>query len=104
MSLVDKSDTINCKSWMDIADCNYEYDYPEDNDIPPSGVVYCNIEHVTKLFEKCKRTNNKYVVVSGFSDFGLAYQKEHPTGASSVPRTGSSCQRPRQGAIVGASD
>ena len=78
MSLVDKSDIINCKSWMDIADCNYEYDHPEINDIPPSGIIYCNIEHITKLFDKCKRTHNKYVVVSGFSDFGLAYQKEHP--------------------------
>ena len=78
MSLVDKSDIINCKSWMDIADCNYEYDYPGIDDIPPSGIIYCNIEHITKLFEKCKRTHNQYVVVSGFSDFGLAYQKEHP--------------------------
>jgi len=78
MSLVDKSDIINCKSWMDIADCNYEYDYPEENDIPPTGVVYCNIEHVTKLFKKCEKTDNKYVVISGFSDFGLGYQKEHP--------------------------
>ena len=78
MSLIDKSDIINCKSWMDIADCNYEYDYPGIDDIPPSGVVYCNIEHITKFFDKCKRTHNKYVVVSGFSDFGLAHQKEHP--------------------------
>ena len=78
MSLIDKADIINCKSWMDIADCNYEYDYAGVDDIPPSGVVYCNIEHIAKFFNKCKRTHNKYVVVSGFSDFGLAYQKEHP--------------------------
>ena len=77
MSLVDKSDIINCKSWMDIGDCNYEYDYPEEGQIPPSGVVYCNIEHITKFFDKCNLTNNKYVVVSGFSDSGPAYQKEH---------------------------
>jgi hypothetical protein len=64
---------------MGIADCNYEYDYPGVDDIPPSGIVYCNIEHITKFFDKCKRApHHKYVVVSGFSDFGLAYQKEHP--------------------------
>ena len=78
MSLIDKLDIINCKSWMSIGDCNYEYDYPEEGQIPPSGVVYCNIEHITKFFDKCKLTDNKYVVVSGFSDSGPAYQKEHP--------------------------
>ena len=38
MSLIDKLDIINCKSWMSIGDCNYEYDYPEEGQIPPSGV------------------------------------------------------------------
>tara|TARA_R110000824_G_scaffold77249_1_gene195435 strand:+ start:6766 stop:7728 length:963 start_codon:yes stop_codon:yes gene_type:complete len=80
MSLVDKSDIINCKSWMSLADCNYELDFSGD-EVPDSCVVYCNIEHVQRFFNACKNTDNKYVLISGFSDFGLAHQKEHPVSA-----------------------
>jgi len=74
---IPKEDIINVKSWMGIGDCNYEIDHADDS-TPESGVVYCNIEHIPDFFAKCKRTKNRYVVVSGFSDFGLAYQEEHP--------------------------
>lgn len=80
MSLIDKSDMINCKSWMGLADCNYELDFSDD-EVPDSCVVYCNIEHVKRFFNACKNTNNKYVLISGFSDFGLAHQAEHPVSA-----------------------
>ena len=30
------------------------------------------------------RTDNKYVVVSGFSDFGFALQQEHPVGVDMI--------------------
>ena len=80
MSLVDKPDIINCKSWMSLADCNYELDFSGD-EVPDSCVVYCNIEHVQRFFNACKNTDNKYVLISGFSDFGLARQKEHPVSA-----------------------
>jgi len=75
--MVDIHDIINVKSWMNLGDCNYEIDHADDS-IPESGVVYCNIEHIHKLFEKCKRTDNQYVVVSAFSDYGFARQKERP--------------------------
>ena len=74
--MIDKKDIINVKSWMDLGDCNYEHDHKDDS-IPESGVVYCNIEHITEFFEKCKKTDNRYVVISGFSDYGVAYQEEH---------------------------
>ena len=80
MSLIDKQDMINCKSWMSLADCNYELDFKE-GEVPESCVVYCNIEHVKGFFEACKQTDNKYVLISGFSDFGLAHQEEHPVSA-----------------------
>ena len=80
MSLVDKSDIINCKSWMSLADCNYELDFSGD-EVPDSCVVYCNIEHVKRFFNACKNTDNKYVLISGFSDFGLSYQKDNPVSA-----------------------
>ena len=72
-----KEDIINVKSWFDVGDCNYEHDH-KDETTPESGIVYCNIEHIYDFFRKCEHTDNKYVVVSGFSDFGLAYQQEHP--------------------------
>ena len=74
---IPEEDIINVKSWMSVGDCNYEIDHDDDS-IPESGVVYCNIERIHKLFAKCEQTENEYVVVSGFSDYGVAYQKEHP--------------------------
>lgn len=68
---------INVKSWMSLGDSNYEIDHDDDS-IPESGVVYCNIEHIHKFFAKCENTDNEYIVVSGFSDYGFARQKEHP--------------------------
>ena len=62
---------------MDLGDCNYENDHADDS-IPEQGVVYCNIEHIPDFFKKCNDTDNKYIVVSAFSDFGLGYQDEHP--------------------------
>ena len=75
--MLKEDDIINVKSWMSLGDCNYEIDHDDDS-IPESGVVYCNIEHIHKLFAKCEQTDNEYVVVSGFSDYGIAHQAEHP--------------------------
>ena len=78
--MIQEEDIINVKSWMDLGDCNYEIDHDDDS-IPESGVVYCNIEHIHKFFAKCENTDNEYIVVSGFSDYGFARQKEHPVWA-----------------------
>ena len=72
-----QNEIIHVKSWMSLGDCNYEIDHDDDS-IPESGVVYCNIEHIHKFFAKCERTDNKYVVISAFSDYGVALQEEHP--------------------------
>ena len=77
MKQVERENYINVKSWMDLGDCNYENDHADDS-IPEQGVVYCNIEHIPDFFKKCNDTDNKYIVVSAFSDFGLGYQDEHP--------------------------
>ena len=77
MKQVKRENYINVKSWMDLGDCNYENDHADDS-IPDEGVVYCNIEHIPDFFKKCNDTENKYVVISAFSDFGLAYQQQHP--------------------------
>ena len=75
--MIQQDEIISVKRWMSLGDCNYEIDHDDDS-IPESGVVYCNIEHIHKFFEKCYDTNNKYVVISGFSDYGVAYQENNP--------------------------
>ena len=72
-----KDDIITVKSWMDLGDCNYEIDHKDDS-IPESGIVYCNIEHIGEFFDKCHHTDNEYIVISGFSDYEVALQAEHP--------------------------
>ena len=84
MIRVSLEDMIHAKSWMDLGDCNYEIDHDDDDSIPESGVVYCNIEHIHKFFAKCERTTNKYVVISGFSDYGVAYQEEYPVAMDMI--------------------
>ena len=75
--MIRPDEIINVKSWMSLGDCNYEIDHDDDS-TPESGVVYCNIEHIHKFFEKCYDTDNKYVVISAFSDYGVALQKDYP--------------------------
>ena len=84
MIKIKPEDMIHVKSWMDLGDCNYEIDYDDDDSIQESGVIYCNIEHIHKLFKKCERTSNRYVVISGFSDYGVAYQEEYPVAMDMV--------------------
>ncbi len=74
---LEEQEIIHVKSWMALGDCNYEVDHADDS-IPESGVVYCNIEHIHEFFKKCEKTDNKYVVISAFSDYGVALQEEHP--------------------------
>lgn len=76
-----REDIIEVKSWMNMFETNYEEDHLDKDSIPPSGIVYCNIEWIPHLFNKCYTTDNKYVVVSGFSDFGFALQEEHPVAS-----------------------
>ena len=75
--MLQQDQILHNKFWMELGDCNYEIDHDDDS-IPESGVVYCNIEHIHKFFNKCSKTDNKYIVVSAFSDYGVALQREHP--------------------------
>lgn len=75
---ISEEDIIHVKSWMQLGYPNYEVDYLEPDKIPESGIIYCNIEHIGDFFEKCKKTDNEYVVISGFSDYGFAIQEQHP--------------------------
>ena len=79
-----REDIIEVKSWMNMFETNYEEDHLDEDSMPTSGIVYCNIEWIPHFFNKCYRTDNKYVVVSGFSDFGFALQQEHPVGVDMI--------------------
>ena len=81
---VTREDIIEVKSWMDMFDVNYEVAYTGEDDIPPAGIVYCNMEWIPEFFEKCRKTDKEYVVVSGFSDYGLALQSEHPVSVDII--------------------
>lgn len=75
MLTVPIEDIIECKSWMHICEHHYE----TGDEMPSSGLVYVNIEHIKDFFNKCKDyPDRKFVVVSGYSDFGPCLQHEQP--------------------------
>jgi hypothetical protein len=51
---------------------------PEDREPPEPGKIYVHVQTIDKFFEMCNATQNKYVVVTAMSDYGLAYQSEYP--------------------------
>jgi len=75
------NEMIDCKFWRDKF-CNTEF--RTGDTLPESGLVYVNIEHIKDFFDKCKQTDRKYTVVSGYSDFGLAKQSEHSVAQDMV--------------------
>lgn len=74
--MLDKSDIIECKSYASL--CDFIYDYPNLDDIPPTGVVHVPLDHIESFFQRIDGNGHNYVVVSSCSDFGLARQLEHP--------------------------
>lgn len=75
MTWAPQDDIIECDSWFSMGDTLFE----TGDEIPvESSVVYCNIEHITDFFEKCRWSDQKFVVISAYSDFGPAIQAENP--------------------------
>jgi len=73
--LLDVSDIITCKSYQPL--CDYLYDYPNLDDIPPTGLVHVPLDHIEQFFKRIDSNGHRYVVVSSCSDYGLAIQNEH---------------------------
>jgi hypothetical protein len=74
--VVEEKEIIECKSWEKI--CDYVFEGDASTELP-SGVVSVNIQHIPEFFRRIKEyPDRKYVIVSAYSDFGLAYQREHP--------------------------
>ena len=74
--MIDKKDIIECKSYKKI--CDYTYDAPNLDDIPPTGLVHVPLDQIEEFFKRIDSNGHRYVVVSSCSDFGLAIQNEHP--------------------------
>jgi len=74
--MIDASDIITCKSYQPL--CDYMYDYPNLDDIPPTGLVHVPLDHIHEFFKRIDSNGHRYVVVSSCSDYGIALQAEHP--------------------------
>ena len=70
------SDIITCKSYENL--CDYMYDAPDLDNIPPTGLVHVPLDQIEEFFKRVDSNGHRYVVVSSCSDFGLAIQHEHP--------------------------
>ena len=73
---INKKDIITCKSYQPL--CDYLYDYPNLDDIPPTGLVHVPLDHIEEFFKRIDSNGHRYVVVSSCSDYGVAMQNEHP--------------------------
>jgi len=72
---------IHHRSWIsrDLCDTIFLPEYDGDpQEAPPSGIIYCPLDQIVDFFKLCKTTNNRYIVVSACSDFGLHLQAENP--------------------------
>ena len=74
--MIEQSDIITCKSYQPL--CDYLYDYPNLDDIPPTGLVHVPMDHIEEFFKRIDSNGHSYVVVSSCSDYGFAIQGEHP--------------------------
>lgn len=74
--MIEKNEIITCKSYHGL--CDYHYDYPNLDDIPPTGVVHVPLDQIEEFFRRIDSNGHTYVVVSSCSDFGLAIQAEDP--------------------------
>ena len=74
--MIEESDIITCKSYQPL--CDYLYDYPNLDDIPPTGLVHVPLDHIHEFFKRIDSNGHRYVVVSSCSDYGVAIQQEHP--------------------------
>tara|TARA_Y100000592_G_scaffold99967_1_gene177995 strand:- start:2807 stop:3835 length:1029 start_codon:yes stop_codon:yes gene_type:complete len=73
--MIKKEEIITCKSYLPL--CDYHYDAPDLDNIPPTGLVHVPLDHIEEFFKRVDSNGHRYVVVSSCSDYGLAIQQEH---------------------------
>ena len=51
----------------------------KEGDLPPDGsVVHVNLDEIVPFFDKVKRSDKVYSVISSNSDYGICYQNDYP--------------------------
>ena len=76
MNIIEKEEIITCKSYIPL--CDYAYDAPDLDNVPPTGVVHVPMDQIVEFFKRIEGNGHNYIVVSSCSDFGLFYQKDDP--------------------------
>jgi hypothetical protein len=87
--MIEKSDIITCKSYQPL--CDYLYDGPDFEDIPPTGLVHVHLDNIEEFFKRIDSNGHRYVIVSSCSDYGLAIQSEHPPWKDILKWAGMMC-------------
>lgn len=81
---MNKSEIITSNSWYTLADyCYHVADTPDRNIIPkgilpPNSIVHVHLDEIAEFFNLIKDTQNKYIVISSKSDYGLTLQEKNP--------------------------
>ena len=70
-------DALESQSYIKYCDDEYKCDNLDH--VPDSGVIQVHNDEISEFFERCGNNGKEYVIVSPRSDFGIAYQSEHPT-------------------------
>lgn len=76
MNKIRPEEIITCKSYIPL--CDYIYDAPNLDDIPPTGLVHVPLDQIEEFFSRIDSNGHRYVVVSSCSDYGLAIQQDQP--------------------------
>ncbi len=76
MNTINPEEIITCKSYIPL--CDYVYDAPNLDDIPPTGLVHVPLDQIEEFFSRIDSNGHRYVVVSSCSDYGLAIQQDQP--------------------------
>lgn len=76
MNKINPEDIITCKSYIPL--CDYVYDAPDLDNIPPTGLVHVPLDQIEEFFSRIDSNGHQYVVVSSCSDYGLAMQSQSP--------------------------
>jgi hypothetical protein len=74
MNTVPREEMIDCESYYRMVDYHYERGMTD----LPTGIVHCDMGSIPEFFREISGNDEKYVVVSSRSDFGLHYQQQFP--------------------------
>ena len=73
--IIKSNDIIECDAWKKLATCHYA-----GGNLPPKGLVHCEVKHLYKFIKKCgqEKGAGPYVLVTSDEDYGVVYQDRNP--------------------------